>query len=54
MIRMKDFPGNFSQATSRSLVQSISSHGHRNTTIEIEQSESIACGILYIREVGTC
>ena len=50
MIRMKDFLGKSSQATSRNLVGSVSSRGHENTTVEVEQSESVAYGILYIRK----
>jgi hypothetical protein len=50
MIHMKDFPGKSSQATSKSLVGSVSSRGHENTTVEVEQSELVAYGILYIRK----
>ena len=50
MIRMKDFPGKSSQATSRNLVWSASSREHGNTTVEVEQSELAAYGILDIRK----
>jgi len=43
---MKDFPGKSLQATSRSLVWSVSSREHESTTVEVEQSEWVACGIL--------
>jgi len=51
---MKDFPEKSSQATSKSLVGSVSSHEHGNTTVEVEQSESVAYGILYIRKNEDC
>jgi hypothetical protein len=50
MIRMKDFLGKSSQATSRNLVWLASSRGHGNTIVEEEQSEWAAYGILAIRK----